>query len=219
MEERQYQEDIERRDSRKFDTDKDLNKVHSTGYYTPISSREDYVTSDETTGEKQNPSVTQVTSNSNYNQKKASSYHINRKTLVPSPHKLTITHARILKVFNELKSLGIDDYPNAVAVLFRVFIELSLDCFITNNSFTDSKLNVDSQLFRKIEAVAGYFEANGIMTKNELRPIRQMTASENQTQSVRTFHSYVHNKDVTPSSKDLKSAWDDIWPFIEQIWR
>jgi len=27
------------------------------------------------------------------------------------------------------------------------------------------------------------------------------------------------NKDHTPSATDLKSAWDDLWPFIENIWR
>lgn len=155
----------------------------------------------------------------NKNQKKGQSYHINRKTLVPSPHKLTITHARILKIFNELKSIVIDDSPNAVAVLFRVFIELSLDCFITTKNLADSKLKVDSKLSQKIDAVAAYLESNKLITKHELRAIRQMSSGENQTQSVKTFHSYVHNKDVTPSSIDLKSAWDDLWPFIEQIWR
>lgn len=154
----------------------------------------------------------------NDGQKKKQSYYINRKTLVPSPHKLTITHARILKIFNELKSISVDDYPNAVAVLFRVFIELSVDCFITTKGLINSKLNVDSKLSQKIDAVATYLESNNFMNKHELRAIRQMTAGENQTQSIRTFHSYVHNKDVTPSSGDLKSAWDDIWPFIEKIW-
>lgn len=170
-------------------------------------------------GERKTMDIPQNGFNSNNSQKRGQSYHINRKTLVPSPHKLTITHARILKIFNELKSIVIDDSPNAVAVLFRVFIELSVDCFITTKNLTDSKLNVDSKLSQKIDAVAAYLENNKLMTRHELRAIRQMTAGENQTQSVRTFHSYVHNKDVTPSSADLKSAWDDIWTFIEQIWR
>lgn len=150
--------------------------------------------------------------------KKASSYHINRKTLIPSHHKLTITHARILKIFYELKSLVVDDYPNAAAVLFRVFIELSADCFILKNRLADGKLNEDSSLSHKIDAISSYFENNKIMTKNELRAIRQMISSETQTHSLRTFNSYVHNKDITPSSTDLKSAWDDICPFIEKIW-
>lgn len=222
LKERLKQEDSEiadRQNSEDSGITMDTTKGHGTGYYTPKSSSGDYFANGAPKGEQQFSSVTQAASNTDNNQKKASSYHINRKTLVPSPHKLTITHARILKIFNELKSLVIDDYPNAVAVLFRVFIELSVDCFITINNLTDSKLSVDSKLSQKIDAVAAHFEINKIMTKHELRAIRQMTSSENQTQSVRTFHSYVHNKDVTPSSADLKSAWDDIWPFIDQIWR
>lgn len=222
LKERLKQEDNEIADRQNFEdggTTGDTNKEHSTGFNTPKSSSEDYSTGGEAKGEQQSSSVAQAASNTDNNQKKASSYHINRKALVPSTHKLTITHARILKIFNELKSLVTDDYPNAVAVLFRVFIELSVDCFITRNSLADSKLSVDSKLSQKIDAIATHFEINKIMTKHELRAIRQMTASENQTQSVRTFHSYVHNKDITPSSADLKSAWDDIWPFIVQIWR
>lgn len=172
-----------------------------------------------TNSKQQSSFASQGASNINNNQRRGYSYHINRKALVPPPHKLTITHARILKIFNELKKLEVEDYPNAVSVLFRVFIELSVDCFITNKGLISSKLNVDSGLAYKIKAAAGYFETNKIMTKHELRAIRQMTASENQTHSIRTFHSYVHNKDVTPSSADMQSAWDDIWPFIEQLWR
>lgn len=197
----------------------DINKGHSIGYYSHKPPNWDYSGNGATKDEQHFSSMTKAASNSDNYQKKATSYYINRKTLVPSPHKLTITHPRILKIFNELKSLVIDDYPNSVAVLFRVFIELSIDCFITRKGLVNSKLNIDSKLSHKIDAVASYFEINKIMTKHGLRAIRQMTAGENQTQSVRTFHSYVHNKDVTPSSADLKSAWDDIWPFIEQMWR
>lgn len=148
---------------------------------------------------------------------KGKSYPVNRKTLIPSQHKLTITHGRIVKIFNELKSLDVEVYPNAVAVLFRVFIELSTDCYISKNKITSA--NVDSTLAKKIEAVAGDLESKKIMTKHELRAARQMASSDTQNSSVKTFHSYVHNKDVTPSSTDLKSAWDDLWTFIEGIWR
>lgn len=130
---------------------------------------------------------------------------------------MTITHSRIAKIFNELKSLDIDTYPNAVAVLFRVFIELSTDCYISKNQIQNA--NVDSKLGQKIEAVAADLETKSVFTKHELRAARQMASSITQNNSVKTFHSYVHNKDVTPSSTDLKSAWDDLWTFIEGIWR
>lgn len=148
----------------------------------------------------------------------ARSYPINRKSLIPAQHRLTISHARIVKIFNELKQLDTDTYPNAASVLFRVFIELSADCYIAKNS-TITGVNADSKLGKKIEAVAADLESKQIMTANELRGARQMVSSPTQNNSIKTFHSYVHNKDITPSSTDLKSAWDDLWPFIECMWR
>lgn len=155
---------------------------------------------------------------SNGQAKKNPSYPINRKTLVPSIHKLSIGHPRILKIFNELKTITIDDYPNAVSVLFRTFIELSADYYLAKYKLSGNKLNTDSKLSYKINSIATYMEENNIMNNHQLRAIRQMSSSETQNQSIKTFHSYVHNKDVTPTNADLKSAWDDIWPFIEKIW-
>lgn len=150
-------------------------------------------------------------------QKREKSYPVNRKTLIPAQHKLSITHGRIVKIFNELKSLDVEIFPNAVAVLFRVFIELSADCYISKNNIPS--VDVDSRLSKKIEAVSADLETKKILTKHELRAARQMSSSDTQNSSIRTFHSYVHNKDVTPSSTDLKSAWDDLWLFIDGIWR
>lgn len=147
----------------------------------------------------------------------AKSYPINRKPLIPAQHRLAIAHARIVKIFNELKQLDTDTYPNAVSVLFRVFIELSADCYIAKNSTTG--VNTESRLGKKIEAVTADLENKQIMTANELRGARQMVSSPTQNNSIKTFHSYVHNRDITPSSTDLKSAWDDLWPFIECMWR
>lgn len=148
---------------------------------------------------------------------KGKGYPINRKALVPQQHRLTITHARIAKIFNELKTLDTEAYPNAVSVLLRVFIELSADCYITTHAISDA--TVDSKLSRKIEAVASDLEVKKILTKYELRAARQMASGNMENSSVKTFHSYVHNKDLTPSATDLKAAWDDLWLFIEGMWR
>ena len=144
-------------------------------------------------------------------------YPINRKTLVPSQHRLTISQPRIVRIFTELKTLDIDAYPNAGAVLFRVFIELSADCYITKNNLQN--VNVESKLSKKMEGIIADFESKSIMTSHELRAAKQMSSSQTQNNSVKTFHSYVHNKDVTPRSTDLKSAWDDLWTFTENVWR
>jgi hypothetical protein len=144
------------------------------------------------------------------------SYPVNRNTLIPSVHHLSISNARIQKIFSELKNLDINKYPNAAAVLFRVFIELSCDCYIS--TYFLKGVTSDSRLGQKIEAIASDMESRSIMTKNGLRTARQMSSSPTQNSSIKTFHTYVHNKDVTPIPDDLKSAWDDLWPFIEKIW-
>jgi hypothetical protein len=143
-------------------------------------------------------------------------YPVKRKTLIHSVHRLLINNARIQKIFHELKNLDINKYPNAAAVLFRVFIELSCDCYIS--TYFLKNVTSDSKLGQKIDAIASDMESKSIMTKNELRIARQMSSSQTQNSSIKTFHAYVHNKDVTPIADDLKSAWDDLWPFIEKIW-
>ena len=145
------------------------------------------------------------------------SYPIFRKTLVPAQSKLVINNARLVRILHELKSLDCDQYPNAVSVLFRVFIELSCDCYITSKNL--SGVSADSHLAKKIEFVANDIEEKQLMSKNELRASRQMASSPTQNQSVRTFHAYVHNKNFTPIASDLRTAWDDLWPFIETMWR
>lgn len=150
--------------------------------------------------------------------KKGRSYPINRNTIVANVHKLVIKQPRILKIYNELKTLSLQDYSNACAVLFRTFIELSADHYLEQKSLMKGKLSVDSSLGNKIDAIAGYMQDNGLMTEHQLRPIRQMTSSPTQNQSIKTFHAYVHNKNVTPTVTDLKTAWDDLWPFIEMMW-
>ena len=144
-------------------------------------------------------------------------YPVNRKTLIPAHHKLTISHPRILKIFNELKALDIVTYPNASAVLFRVFIELSADCYI--DKYTLSTVNSDDRLAKKLEVIIAHLKDNMIMKENDLRAARQLSSSQTQNNSVKTFHSYVHNRHITPSADDLKSAWDDLWTFTENIWR
>ncbi|MFA9262964.1 MAG: hypothetical protein ACEQSB_06495 [Undibacterium sp.] len=50
-----------------------------------------------------------------------------RNVLVPKGMRLKVTDSRIAAIYNELRKLKLKDAPNAISVLFRVFIELSVD--------------------------------------------------------------------------------------------
>jgi hypothetical protein len=144
------------------------------------------------------------------------SYPLNRKSLIPYKTNIAVSNARIRHIYMELKSLEIGHYPNAVAVLFRVFVELSVDVYIESHSLSVKK---DAKLHQKITAVKNYFIANTIMTENELHPIEMMVAQPTASSSVRTFNQFVHNSSVTPTVDDLKNSWDDLYPFIENLWK
>jgi len=148
--------------------------------------------------------------------KKKVSYPTNRNNMIPSTCSIPIEKGRIKLIFNELKSLPLNTHPNAAAVLFRVFVELTSDHYITKKHIP--KVSIDSELSKKVEAIAQDFEQGNIMTSHELLAARKMVSSQNATQSIKTFHSYIHNVSITPIGHDLCTAWDDIAPFIMKIW-
>jgi hypothetical protein len=56
-----------------------------------------------------------------------------RKTIVPKNSPINVTDTRIDEIFRELRTLPIDGARNAIAVLMRVFLELSVDHFLEAN--------------------------------------------------------------------------------------
>ena len=65
-----------------------------------------------------------------------------RKTLIPTEFIISISHQKVNLIYDELKKLKVDDYRNAVAVLFRVFLELSVDHFIKNKSSIKMRIRI-----------------------------------------------------------------------------
>jgi len=139
-----------------------------------------------------------------------------RKKIIQRNCKLEIPEKRVNNIFIELKCLNVDKFPNAGSVLLRVFLELSLDYYIEKNSTIG--VTTDAKLHRKINSVAEYFETNGIMSKHELKPIRQSVSRKNEIFSTETLNAYVHNKNLNPIPKELKLTWDNIELFIKKLW-
>jgi len=149
--------------------------------------------------------------------KKPSPLSTERHPIIPKDCVLKIKDNRINKIYSELKSLNSDHYVNAAAVLIRVFIELSVDAFIDKHKLP--KVNENSELRQKVEAVANYFESQkNIMDKHQLKPIRVAVGNVNSILSIHTFNAYIHNRYFSPIANDLKTTWDNIQLFVVKIW-
>ncbi|MHA8064913.1 hypothetical protein [Aquirufa aurantiipilula] len=140
-----------------------------------------------------------------------------RETLIPKDCTLNITDARLIKIYKELRKLQVNNYENAVGVLFRVFIELSIDTYI--DRFPINNITHDTKLKQKVIEVSLHMEQNGVAKKGELKGIRSAVNNQHDMLSMDTFNAYVHNRHLSPAAKSLITSWDNIQVFITKLWQ
>ncbi|MCS5421873.1 MULTISPECIES: hypothetical protein [Psychrilyobacter] len=164
-----------------------------------------------------NKKVPPVENNLEIFSKKTKSYPTTkaRKYLMPITFRLKIESQRINNIFRELKTIEIDKYPNSVGILFRVFLELTLDWIIDKKKLTGHS---DIKLVKKLEVVRNYMRENKLMDREELKIINTVISTKDHLFSITTLNNYIHNKSHSPTSNDLKTHWDNFEIFIEKIW-
>ena len=136
---------------------------------------------------------------------------VERTTLIPPvdygvawPGRLQRQHA----IWQELQyKLELSEHPNAISVLCRVLIELSVDNYVDRAKLT-SVAEVDS-LARKLVQSAEALHTAGKIDKKYLQVIRK---SQNMDAiiSVDTLNKYVHSARLAPSPEHLTAIWDAV---------
>lgn len=119
-------------------------------------------------------------------------------------------------IYHELQKLSVSKYTNAAAVSLRVFIELSLDCFIEENKLAG--VTKDSKLIAKVNAVSSHLESHNLADKHICKGIRNASSNKNDLVGIETWHAYVHNSKFSPTATNLVITWDNIQHFIEKLW-
>lgn len=144
-----------------------------------------------------------------------------RKYLIPKTCILVIDEAKINNIYHELRSnLLLDDsknaVPNAVGVLFRVFLEISLDFYAKKNQHGFKKNDTISQ---KIPWVVDDLIKKGF-DKKDFHHIRKVASAKGHMSylSIDNFHEYVHSYTTQPTSSELKTKWDILQKFFEILW-
>ncbi len=144
-----------------------------------------------------------------------------RKHLIPENCNLEIEPTKINDIFVELKyDLILDgkkSTPNAVGVLFRVFLETSIDYYLEKKKIPYA---YTTKLSTKIYSVSTHMVINKIATSKDVKYVRNTAqrASSN-ILSVENFHEYVHSKNIRPVPGDLKAYWDNCQEFFEILWK
>lgn len=141
----------------------------------------------------------------------------------PSPLKVT-SPAKATEIYEELKSLQLAKNRHAISVLFRVFLELSVDHHLisigSKTTFMPPGGNreKDKTLKIKILECIDDFVTNKGTPKKDFASITKMASDPKSLLSLETLHSYVHSRFSTPMQSDLTAMWDNAQPLLAKIW-
>ena len=138
-----------------------------------------------------------------------------RKTLIRNidfGFEQTHENRRILDIFFELQhSLKFENHDNAIAIAFRVLLELSLEHYIALKKVV--AVNKGDNLNKKYTKVLAHMLDAGTIGKKYHDALKKFEKSE-PIFSTTTLHSYVHSSEFFPSDHHLKSMWDTLEKFI-----
>ncbi len=142
-----------------------------------------------------------------------------RTSLIPQTCRLNVDPPRINAIYSELIDLSVEKYPNACSVLFRVFIELSVDHYAEERKIlTELQLRNDP-LAKRLKAVAADLRKRGKISDRLKTAVDKVADSKFVlAASTVTLNQYVHNQYVYPRPDELRSAWDEVQPFMERLW-
>lgn len=138
-----------------------------------------------------------------------------RRTLVRAIDfgiKQTHENRRALDILEELQHrLKFDEHDNAIAVLFRVVVELSTKQYIDNNE--NIEVGANDKLSKKFSKTVKHMKDNGAIDNKYYDILKKFENSE-PIFSANTLNAYVHSDHFFPSDHHLKMMWDTLERYI-----
>jgi len=146
-------------------------------------------------------------------------YTKERTILIPSDVRLKITEPRIRRMARELQTLDVNEFTNAAAVLFRVFLELSTEHYLVNTIKKSKNSLLQLRLSQKMLEVVTHLEKLNALDRQDAAPVRAACARKSfLATSVLSMNEYIHNYLMNPAPDDLRKTWDSLEPFIKALW-
>jgi hypothetical protein len=149
---------------------------------------------------------------------------LTRTTLIPKNFTISASDSspRLGTIYRELKALQVEKQKNAVAVLLRVFIELSLDDYIPREKVTIIRKDAGrTTLADKAISAAAHLKKSDKLNKNQEDIVSRLVGNgqdpKTEVTSITTLHAFVHSRHSSPLPSELLTIWDNISDFMRLI--
>jgi hypothetical protein len=145
-----------------------------------------------------------------------------RDVLIPKTCKISIVNAKVNNIYYELKNpkLSVSKFTNAVAVLLRVFIELSADSYLESNQLINAitASGSDWSLPQKVLEVKKDMFKKNLADKHVWKGMEDSVKQKETILGLESWHAYVHNNKFNPDPDILIRTWDNIQDFMIILW-
>lgn len=135
---------------------------------------------------------------------------IKRTTLIPQTDYGLIWPGRLQRhhhIWNELQfNLQLTEHPNAISVLFRVLLELSIENYIGQSGVI---INDGDKPAARLIKVGKHLRAADKIDDKQVGILTKFQQSD-QLVSADTLNRYVHSPNFAPSPEHLASMWDSM---------
>lgn len=144
--------------------------------------------------------------------KKSNPHTATRKSLIPKKVILKIDDPKLNNLYIELKNCDINEFPTLIGCSFRIFLELSIDEYLSKCGLNFPKEKLEGKVIKCIE----HLLKEGLITSSEEKNLKLM-ASSNVITSIKTQNSIVHTK-LFFTAEILKNVWDNYEKMFEIIY-
>jgi len=145
--------------------------------------------------------------------------------LIPTDLKCGVSDQRINHVFNELIQLQRkpDDFPNAIAIMLRVLLDLSVSHYIKQSKQTPALIKrFNKEGKRPRDWHPSLRQQLQFMTEDlilpleplELKAVIQFAQKKSEQMALDELDGFVHNKYMQPGESDLRSICTKIVPLL-----
>lgn len=129
---------------------------------------------------------------------------------------------RLTKITDELKKLSVKTYPNAVAILFRSFLEIASLSYIDYGGYREAferfKATRNNRNKGDLSVAFGFLgdQKNKALPK-DLAQVVALFKNKKEFNSIQTMNEYSHNGQMVPTSTDLFDIWELTEGYVRHI--